>query len=360
MRDLRKAATALALALGVAGAGTAAGQDKGHVVVASWGGSFQEDQRKAIFEPFEKETGIKVIEATGPSLAKVRAMVESGNTEWDVSGMVPGDLLVLAREGLVEKLDYDNYFDGMMDDIVKEVVHPYGIGNFFYTKVIAFNTEAFPAGGPQPDSWQDVWNVEKFPGPRVIDAGDWVVPPIEYALLADGVSPENLYPLDFERAYDSIGKIKPSVAKFANASAMAPQMLVDGEAVVGAATLGRVVRRKNEGAPIDFSWNQGLMQFDYWIIPKNAPNYENAMKFIEFATRPEVQAAMVELQLLGPVNLKAFDHLPADRAKALPSHPENLKKQVLLSAEFWASKDDGGKSMVEKNQEMWNRWSIQQ
>lgn len=360
MKRLLMTATAVALVLGIVGPGPAVAQEKGHVVVASWGGSFQEDQRKAIFEPFEKETGIEVIEATGPSLAKVRAMVESRNTEWDVSGMVPGDLLVLAREGLVEKLDYDNYFKGMMGDIVEEVVHPYGIGNFFYTKVIAFNTEAFPAGGPQPDSWQDVWNVEKFPGPRVVDAGDWVVPPIEYALLADGVAPDKLYPLDFERSYESIGKIKPHVAKFANASAMAPQMLVDGEAVVGAATLGRVVRRKNEGAPIDFSWNQGLIQFDYWIIPKNAPNYENAMKFIEYATRPEVQAAMVKLQLLGPVNLKAFDHLSQERAKALPSYPDNLKKQVFLSADFWASKDESGKSMVEKNQEMWNRWSITQ
>ena len=145
-----------------AGAGQTLAEDKGHVVVASWGGSFQDDQRKAIFDPFVKETGIEIIEATGISLSKVRAMVESGNTEWDVSGMVPGDLLVLARDGLVEKLDYENYFKGWLGDIVPEVVHPYGIGNFFYTKVIAFNTEAFP-GPERPDSWQDVWNVEKFP-----------------------------------------------------------------------------------------------------------------------------------------------------------------------------------------------------
>lgn len=350
---------AIAVALGSAAAPAPAwAQGKGHVVVASWGGSFQEDQRKAIFDPFEKETGIEVIEATGPSLAKIRAMVESDNTEWDVSGMVPGDLLVLAEEGLVEKLDYDNYFQDMLDDVAPEVVHPYGIGNFFYTKVIAYSTEAFP-GDDHPDSWQDVWDVETYPGPRAIDAGDWVVPPLEYALMADGVAPEDLYPLDIERAYESMSKIKPHVAKFTTASAMAPQMLVDGEAVVGAATLGRVVRRKDEGAPIDFTWNQGLIQFDYWIIPKGAPNYENAMKFIEFATRPEIQAEMVKLQLLGPVNLKAFEHLPEERARLLPSYPENLKKQVFLSADWWATSDDSGKSNVVKNQEMWNSWSLQ-
>ena len=359
MNRYQFAGAVLAAGLVVAiGSGPATAQENGHVVVASWGGSFQDDQRKAIFEPFMEATGIEIIEATGPSMAKVRAMVESGNTEWDVSGMVPGDLLVLAREGLVEELDYENYFQGMMEDIVPEVVHPYGIGNFFYTKVIAFNTDAFP-GPDQPDSWQDVWDAEKYPGPRAIDAGDWVVPPLEYALMADGVAPEDLYPLDMDRAYESLAKIRPHVAKFTTSSAMAPQMLVDGEAVVGAATLGRTVRRKNEGAPIDFSWNQGLIQYDYWIIPKNAPNYENAMKFIEFATLPEIQAAMVELQLLGPVNLKAFDHLSPERAEKLPSYPANLEKQVFLSADFWASTDADGKSMVEKNQEMWNRWSIQ-
>jgi putative spermidine/putrescine transport system substrate-binding protein len=341
-----------------AGTDLARAQENGHVVVASWGGSFQDDQRKAIFEPFMEATGIEVIEATGISLSKIRAMVDSGNTEWDVSGMVPGDLLVLARDDMVEELDYENYFKDMIDDIVPEVVHPYGIGNFFYTKVIAFNTEAFP-GPEQPDSWQDVWDVEKFPGPRAIDAGDWVVPPLEYALLADGVAPEDLYPLDMERAYASLSKIRPHVAKFTTSSAMAPQMLGDGEAVVGAATLGRTAKRKAEGDPVDYSWNQGLIQYDYWIIPKNAPNYENAMKFIEFATRPEIQANLVKLQLLGPVNLRAFDHLTKERGESLPSFPANLETQVFLSADFWASSDADGVSMIEKNEELWNRWSLE-
>lgn len=334
MKHLLKHASAIFVAGALAaGANVAVAQDKGSVVVASWGGSFQDAQRETMFKPFEEETGIKVIEATGPSLAKIKAMVESGNTEWDVSGITPGDLMILAREGLAEKIDYDNYLKSMMPDIVPEVVHPYGIGNFFYTKVIAYSTEAFP-GDNHPQSWADVWDVEKFPGPRMIDAGDWVVPPLEYALLADGVSKENLYPLDMERAYASIAKIKPHVVKFATASAMPPQALVDGEVVVAPATLGRIFKLMKDGAPVNFVWNGGLMQFDYWMIPKGAKNYENAMKFIEFATRPEIQAALVKIQPLGPVNLKTFDYLTEDEARILPSHPDHLDKQVLLNAEF--------------------------
>ena len=355
---LRSASTVIVAGALTLGAGTAAAEDMGQVVVASWGGSFQDAQRETMFKPFEEETGIKLIEATGPSLAKIKAMVESGNTEWDVSGIVPGDLLVLARNGLAEELDYENYFQDMMEHIVPEVVHPHGIGNFFYTKVIAYSTEAFTADH-HPMSWADVWDVDKFPGPRMIDAGDWVVPPLEYALLADGVSPENLYPLDMERAYESIGKLQPHVAKFATASAMPPQALVDGEVVVAAATLGRIVKLMKDGAPVDYVWNQGLIQFDYWMIPKGAKNYENAMKFIEFATRPEIQAALVKIQPLGPVNLQSFDHLTEAEGRALPSHPDNLKQQVFLSADFWASSGPDGKSNIERNQEMWNRFTLQ-
>jgi putative spermidine/putrescine transport system substrate-binding protein len=344
-----------ALATTTLGAGAVIAQENGSLVVTSWGGSFQDASREAIFEPFEEATGIEVIEATGPSLAKVRAMVESGNTEWDVTSITPGDLLVLAEMGYAEPLDYDNYFQGMMDDIVDEVVHPYGIGNFFYTKVIAYSTEAFPDGS-HPKSWADVWDVENFPGPRMIDAGDWVVPPAEYALMADGVAPDDLYPLDLERAYDSIAKIAPNVTKFATSSAMPPQALVDGEAVVAPATMGRIAALKEQGAPVDYIYDGGLMNFDYWMIPKGAENYEAAMKFIEFATRPEIQAALVQLQPLGPVNLAAFEHVPEDVAVTLPSHPENLDKQVVLNAAWWAETGEDGQSNLERNAEMWNRW----
>jgi len=333
---------------------------QGELVVTSWGGTFQDASREAIFRPFEEETGIRIIEATGPSLARVRAMVESGNTEWDVVSLTPGDLLALAEMGYAEPLDYETFFPaGMLDDVVPEVIHPFGIGNFFYTKVIAFSTEAFPDGA-HPQSWADVWDAEGFPGPRVIDAGDWVVPPAEYALLADGVDPSDLYPLDLERAYASLARIAPHVVKWANASAMPPQALVDGEAVIAPATLGRISALMDQGAPVDFVWNGGLLNFDYWMIPKGAANYENAMRFIEFATRPEVQARLVQIQPLGPVNIAAFDHIPADVAAELPSAPDNLAQQVVLNAAWWSEAGEDGMTNIERNAQMWTEFLARQ
>jgi putative spermidine/putrescine transport system substrate-binding protein len=333
-------------------------EDKGQVVVASWGGSFQDVERETTFKPFEQATGIKLVEATGPSLAKIRLMVTSGNVEWDVVNITPGDFLVLAKNGLLEKFDYGRFDAAVLKDIDEHVIHPYGIGNSFYSKVIAYNTKKYSTDN-HPRSWTEVWDVQKFPGPRIFDAGNFVVPPIEYVLLADGVPPDKLYPLDLDRAYKALSRIKPFVVKWSTTSAMPPQALTDGEAVIGAATLGRIADLKQKGAPVDFEWNQGLIQFDYWAIPKGAKNYNNALKFIEFASRPEVMAALCKTQLLGPVNKRAFEFMTPERAMLLPSYPDNLRKQIFLNPGWWAEVDTSGKSNLEKNQQRWSAWSLQ-
>ena len=82
------------------------------------------------------------------------------------------------------------------------------------------------------------------------------------------------------------------------------------------------------------------------------------MKFIEFAMNPESQAGLAKIQPLGPLNAKAFELLSEERARILPSHPDNLKHQVLLNAKFWATVGPDGKSNIEKNMEMWNEFSL--
>ncbi len=333
-------------------------QDRGVVVVASWGGSFQDAQRDAMFKPFEKATGIKVVEATGPTLAKIRGMVTSGNTEWDVVSTVPGDLLTMLKQNLLEKIDQTRLDPKVMAELDPRVIHPYGVGGTWGSKVIAFNTRHYPKG-THPKSWSEFWDAQRFPGPRVVDVGNWVVPPIEYALLADGVSADRLYPLDLERAYRSLSRIKPHVVKWSSSAATPTQALVDGEAHLAAAALGRIMRLKEDGAPVDFEWNQGLIQHDYWAIPRGAKNYANALKFIEFVSRPEPLAELCKVQLLGPANRRAFDFMPVERARMLPSYPENLQKQVLLNPMWWAETDASGKTNLERNNELWNRF-IQQ
>jgi putative spermidine/putrescine transport system substrate-binding protein len=288
-------------------------------------------------------------------LAKIKATVASKNPEWDVVQTGAATLLVLVKNDLLEKVDYSLFDKSVLQEIEPRVVHSHGIGTIFFSQVIGYNTKHFVKGN-HPRTWADVWDVKRFPGPRVLHAGNYEVPPIEYALMADGVPPDKLYPLDFDRAYRSLTKIKPHVAKWSTSGSAGPQALVDGEAYVAAVSHGRIPQLKREGAPVDFEWNQGLLQLDYWAIPKGAKNYKNAIKFIEFASRAKPQAEMVKILPFGPVNRQAFQHLTPEQARELASHPENMQRQVLYNFEWWAETDASGKSNIEKNIELWNSW----
>lgn len=336
----------------------AVAQDKGQVVVASWGGTFQDALREAILKPFERATGIKVVEATGPQMSKLRAMLNTGSPEWDVAEVLPGDFQQLSSEGLLERLGYTAMDRSVFAELPKDLVQPFGVGTYMYSTVIAFNTKKYTqANGPK--SWADVWDLKKFPGPRSLNAGNGPVPPIEAALLADGVAPENLYPLDFKRAYAALARIKPNVVKWATTAAMQTEALISGEAVIGMASHGRIQLAKEQGAPVDYVWNQALTDSSWWAILKGAKNVNNAQKFIEFASRPESQAALAKLFIIGPLNKKTFDLIPENRAKLLPTYPDNLAKTIVVNREWWAMKDGSGKSNLEINSALWNGWVLQ-
>ncbi|MGL3104564.1 extracellular solute-binding protein [Bradyrhizobium sp. BR 1432] len=240
----------------------------------------------------------------------------------------------------------------------KGAVQATGVGTVLYAKVIAFNTKKYTREiGPR--SWADVWDVAKFPGPRIIDAGNYVIPPIEYVLLAYGVAPENLYPLDFERAYAAFSRIKPNVFKWATSAALETEALVSGEGVIGPAQQGRIEQAKQQGAPVDYVWNQALIEHSYCGILRGAKNVENAQKFIEFASRADSQAAYAKLFVIGPLNKKAFDLIPLDRAKVLPTYLENVAKAIWRNAAWWAKKDASGRTNQAINSALWNAWSLQ-
>jgi putative spermidine/putrescine transport system substrate-binding protein len=245
----------------------------------------------------------------------------------------------------------------LVAELNPEIVKEYGVGSVFYSQVVVYNTRKFTKDH-HPVTWADVWDVEKFPGPRVLPAGTYLVRPVEFALLADGVDPKHLYPLDLERAYRSLSKIRRSVVKWVNTAQAAPQALVDGEADVGFASYGRVADLRASGAAIDFGWDGAILAADYWAIPKGTKNYDIAMKFIEFVSHANRNAELVKLLPYGPVNTKTFDLLTPEQQRILPTYPPNLEKQVLLQPEWWAEVDASGKSNIEKNLDMWNAWIL--
>ena len=144
-------------------------------------------------------------------------------------------------------------------------------------------------GEKAPKSWADFWDVKTFPGRRCMPA--WSRFMFEAALMADGVQ-DKLYPLDMDRALKKLNEIKPYVAKWWTTAAQPPQLLLDGEADMCMAYTGSMSKFALEGAPVDLTWNEGFVYYDFFSIPKGAPNYENALKVLSWRLDPKRAAQL--------------------------------------------------------------------
>ena len=308
------------------------------MIISTGGGALEEAYKAAYFEPWTAKTGIAI--TTGPNTgAKLKAMVEQKAVEWDVSQQPAELAATMAKQGLLEPLDYSiidkpKLIKGVaFDDFVMCDIAAYHI---------AWNTKLVKPGA-EPKDWPAFW---AFAGRR----GLWKRPyqTMEVALMADGVDKDKLYPLDVDRALKSLAKIKDSVYWWERGAQVA-QILIDGEVEITAAWNGRVYDPKKSGAPVDYHLNQALLVADAWVVPKGAPNKRESMEFIALALEAEHQAAFAQKLPYGPVNGDALKLLPKETLAVLPSSDENLKRSTFLNVNWWA--DNG-----ERTEAAFNKW----
>jgi len=202
------------------------------IVFAAWGGFAQDAQKQSICDPFTKKTGATVIQDGPMNNAKFLAMVQGGKPEWDVCDVTIDFVYANAEAGTFERLDMAKVNPAGVDP---KFVHPYGIGAFVWSYNIGFNTKTLPEG-KRPKNWADVFDLKKFPGQRSFR--DRVTPMLEIALLADGVDPKALYPLDVDRAFSKLDTVKSSIVWWST-NAQSQQLINDGQVNVGVIVNGR-------------------------------------------------------------------------------------------------------------------------
>jgi len=314
--------------------------------VCSYGGSYQESQTKAFFAPFADKFGVKIIEASGADIAKVKAQVDTKAYEWDVVDLETRHVARGELENLLEPIDTNVV---KLEGIDKKAIRKAAIGNIFWTTSLAYNKEAL-GGKKAAGSWADFWDVKNFPGPRALQ--DQAPFNLEFALLADGVPMDKIYPIDVPRAFKKMDEIKEHITVWWQNGAQHIQLLTDAEAHYSSAWNGRVNVAQGKGVPLEIVWEGGCLDLDWWCIPRGNPNKELAMKFIDFALSAERQGEQFEKWIAyGPTNLGAFKYISEERAKQLPSYPENLKKQFAHDADFW------GPNLAPLT-EKWKTWMI--
>jgi putative spermidine/putrescine transport system substrate-binding protein len=321
----------------------------GQVVVRNPGGAYSDTQKKFVYDPFTKETGIEVVIAPS-TMGKMLAMVKSGTTELDVADAGLDGLITLNKEGALAPIDYAAWKYANPDDIAKEYRTAVTVGVCLYATVLGYNKETYPTG-KQPNDWAEFWDAKAFPGARMLADMASGTPNLEFALIADGVPMDKIFPIDIDRAFKSMSRIKPFIKKFWDTGALSAQMLADKDVVLGSIWNGRLQAIADKGAPLAIEWNQHMLQIQAYGLFKNGPNPKAAQLFLDYAMSPKPNSGLGLEINYGPTNRKSFDLLPAEAIAKLPGSPENLKRSFLQDVNWW----DANRAKVNT---IWSKWIL--
>ncbi len=321
------------------------------MTVVSWGGAYQRSQDQAYFAPFTKETGIHVgTEEYNGEIAKIRAMVESGNVSWDVIDVDSQTALQGCEDGLFQKLDWSKIGDE--SKFLEGTTTDCGAGTIVYSTILAYDADKLKPG---PITIADLFDLKKFPGKRGLQKNPFVN--LEFALMADGVPRDQVYPMlktpaGVDRAFKKLDTIKSQVVWW-EAGAQPPQLLASGEVVMTTAWNGRIYDAdKNDGKHFKIVWDGEVPDYDFWVIPKGAPHLADAYRFVAFASDAANMSNQSKYISYGPTNVDAIPKIAPAVLADLPTAPQNSKTELVQDYYFWG---DHGEELRKR----FNTWLAQ-
>jgi|TARA_B110000046_G_scaffold172706_1_gene194689 putative spermidine/putrescine transport system substrate-binding protein len=305
------------------------------VVFASWGGSFQDALRSSMLDPAAEALNITIKEDTTNGIQDVRAQITAGAVAWDVTEQALSDCARLKQEGALEPIDYSVV---STDGIPASLVDSDWVGLLTYSLVIGWQAEKFGENGPK--SWVDFWDTETYTGSRAMFNS--VSHALEAALMADGVDPTDVNTVlrsedGVDRAFAKLEEIAPDITVWYRGGSQAAQLMADEEIDFIHIGNGRVEALNADAVKVGFTWNQATTDADCLLVPKGAPNRENAMRLINEILSAEAQARMAVAISYGPVNANAFNSglISPELAAKNNAAPDNLKTQVVIDPSFY-------------------------
>jgi len=275
------------------------------------GGEFGKCIADTLWSPFTKATGIEVKPSGLLNDGQIQASVKSKNYGADV--VYPSPALAADKTGAsyLEPIDFSKIDKS---ELVPGSFTKYAVSQDLYSWVLGYRTDKFD--GKTPQSWADFFDTTMFPGKRALpgDVDPFAV--VLGALMGDGVKPDDIVPIDVDRAIKRLDTIKPDIIWYQNGT-QGQQLLESGEVTMGMEFNNRVDAIKAAGGPVETQWNQQLLVGDLIAVPKGNPNKAAAMDLIASITSAEVNSKQLKCAALAPSNTKAS--VDAKNAKLLPT-----------------------------------------
>ena len=324
-RTLLAAAAFLAVSLG-----TVQARD---LTLATRGGFAQQSIKQVFAAPFTVATGIAVQEESWEGgIDALRAQAKAPDNNWDLVLVDGGELATGCGENLFEKLDWSAI--GGKDHYLPQAVSDCGVGAGVANLVLAWDRDKFP-GTP---TWSDFWDVAKYPGKRGLHSG--VRGNLEFALIADGVAPGDVYKVlatadGVDRAFRKLDQLKPYIVWW-QTSAEATHILASGDVLMTSAPSAEIATvNRMEHRNFGMQWTAGLYKVLSWAILKGSPNLRLANQFLYFMGTPAIETELVGKFGQGGLAKGANDGLPPELAAISPTSPANLAASVRVDAGFW-------------------------
>lgn len=321
------------------------------LTITSWGGAYQKSQQEAYFKPYAAKTGIKITEEEyNGEIARIRAMVQSGNTSWDAIDVDAATAQQGCDEGILQPIDYSKF--GGKDKFVKGSTFECALPTIIYSTIFAYDGDKIKDG---PTKIGDLFDTKKWPGKRALQKTPFGN--LEFALMADGVAVDKVYDVlktkeGVDRAFKKLDTIKKDVVWW-EAGAQPPQLLASGEVVMTTAWNGRIFGAvKNDKKNFKIVWDGQLQDWDLWAVPKGVKSLDASYAFLQFASSPAAQAEQTKWISYGPALNAATALVPAEILKDLPTSPENSKTALANNPVFWGDNKD-------ELQKRFNTWLAQ-
>lgn len=339
MRGSKGITAALGLCAALASGASGASEDA--LTLVSWGGAYMDAQRDALFTPFEQNFGSRIAarEYTG-DLASLRAQIMAGSIDWDVVAVDEQGADEGCREGLFEQLSPRLLPPGLNNtpaeqDFFAQALHECAIGGSLRSLLFFHLDDAFAAA---PRSLRDVFDAQGFPGKRALPRtprGN-----LEWALIADGVPPSEVYtqlqrPDGASRAFARLTQLRPYIVWWREVPE-AVRLLTDGTVTIAAADHDAMAQLI-VGTPVAVVpvWSGQLWEIDYWAIVKGTPRPQTARKFLAFATGTLQQVEFARISAHGPVRRSALTYTQPAVAAWLPSADGRLERGLRIDAGWW-------------------------
>ncbi|SDA87560.1 ABC transporter substrate-binding protein [Sinorhizobium sp. NFACC03] len=321
------------------------------VIIASTGGAYDRALKEAWFDPFTKETGIEVVivAATNAEMrAKAAAMVKTGNVSWDL--YLDGEIQAASKAHRAVTEDLTVFCRQFADreDLNENTCSAGGALLQSTATLLAYRTDK--TGKAAPETWADMWDTMKYPGERAFPNFDdpWRV--MAAALLADGVSRDDLFPLDVDRALAKLDEIRPSVSLWWRSGDQSVQGFRNGDYSLGQIWLTRAKAMQNEGLPISWSYKASFLVGDRIALVKGAPHHDNALKLIAFwLNSPAAQAKACEALSCTPPSREAIAMMSEEARRTMPQ-ADDVRNYVIVPDAEWINTNAA--MMLQR----WNAW----